>query len=115
MFGPERLLSFDPVTRLFEYHSYDPDTDTSVIRTVGDCEPFIEQNKLRANDAEYTKQGIKNEFWHYASIPPAIQVKWLIEDGIDVYKKEHGEKLSRKLMDPEYRFIKTTSKNHKFR
>ena len=111
----ERLLSFDPLTGLSEWHSYDEATDTTTIRTEGDCEPYLELNKIMANDDALTKDGIKSGFWLYASIPPAVQVKLLIEQGIDVYNKDHGERLSRVLADPEYRYLKTTSKNHRFK
>ena len=66
----ERLLSYDPLTGLSEHFSYDESTDTTIIRTSGDSGPIIEQNKILQNDAEFSKQGIKREFWKYASIPP---------------------------------------------
>jgi len=108
----EKLLSFDPLTKLFEYHSYDEDTDTTTIRTVGDCEPYLEQNKRLANDTELTKRGIKDEFWLFASIPPAIQVKWLVEEGLDVYNRHHAERVFKKLADPDYRYLKCTYGRH---
>lgn len=111
----ERLLSFDPLTGLSEFHSYDEATDTTTIRTVGDCEPVLEFNKMLANNTEFTQQGIKDGFWLYAKFPPAVQVKLLIEHGIDIYNKNHGERLSKILADPEYRYLKTTSKNHRFK
>lgn len=113
--GNERLLSFDPITGLSVFHSYDEATDQTTYRTEGDCEPYLELNKKMANDTELTKQGIKSEFWLYASIPPAVQVKLLVEHGIDVYKQEHGARLSKILNDPEYRYLKTTWKTHKFK
>ena len=113
--GNERLLSFDPTTGLSEWHSYDATTKTTTIRTEGDCEPFLERNKAMANDDQLTKEGIKNEFWLYASIPPAVQVKLLVEKGIDVYNKNHGARLSKILEDPEYKYLKTTSKHHRFK
>jgi hypothetical protein len=111
----ERLLSFDPITGLSEFHSYDELTDTTTIRTVGDCEPYLELNKAMANDDALTKDGMKSGFWLYASIPPAVQVKLLIEKGIDVYNKNHGARLSQVLEDPDYKYLKTTSKHHKFK
>lgn len=108
----ERLLSFDPLTGISEWHSYDEDTDTTRIRSEGDCEPFMERSKNLANDADFSKEGIKSDFWMYASIPPAIQVKWLIEDGIDVYKREHAKRVFKKLADPEYLHLKCTSGKH---
>jgi hypothetical protein len=111
----EKLLSYDPLTGLTEWHSYDESTDTTYIRIEGDCEPTLEQNKMLANDTDITKQGIKEGFWLYASIPPAFQVKLLIEKGIDVYKKSDAARLSKVLEDPEYRHLKTTSRHHRFK
>lgn len=111
----ERLLSFDPLTGLSEWHSYDEATDTTTIRTEGDCEPVLEANKLLANDTDFTKRGIKDDFWLYARFPAAFQVKLLIEQGIDVYNKNHGERLSKILEDPAYRHLKTTTKRHRFK
>jgi len=111
----ERLVSYDPYTGLQVWHSYDPMTDATTIRTVGDCEPVLEMNKRMANDTAFTKEGIGRDFWLYARIPAAIQVKWLIEDGIDIWNKHHGPRISRKLEDPEWKYLKTTTRHHKFK
>jgi hypothetical protein len=111
----ERLLSHDPITGLTEWHSYDELTDTTIIRTEGDSEPYLDMNKKMANDTDFTKKGIKDEFWLYASIPPAVQVQWLIEKGVDVYNKHHGKEISKLLEHPDYRYLKTTTKHHRFK
>ena|SRR3990167_334633 len=111
----ERLLSFDPLTGLSSHFSYDELTDTTTIRTSGDSTPYLERNKALANDTEFSKAGIKNEMWLYASIPPAVQVELLLNHGIDVYKREHGARLSKILEDPAYRYLKTTTKHHQFK
>src|SRR5260221_3146913 len=96
-----RHLSHDPITGLDTWHEYDSQTDETHIITTGDAEPYLEINKTRANDDETTKNGIKKGMWLYASIPPGIQVKWLIEHGVDIYKKEHGPQMSKLLEDPQ--------------
>jgi hypothetical protein len=111
----KRLLSFDQMTGLSTYHAYDSMTDETTIITEGDYSASLEMNKKRANDTELTKQGIKNEMWLYASIPPIVQMKWLTEEGLDVWKKEHAQRLSRKLEDPEFRYLKTTAGVHLFK
>ena len=109
----ERLLSFDPLTGLSSHFSYDENTDTTIIRTSGDSELWVEQNKARQNDPDISKQGIKDGMWLFASIPPMLQVKWLIEEGLDVYKKEHSARLFAKLADPEFRYLKCTTGSHR--
>lgn len=111
----KRLISVDEVTGLETWHDYDPLTDeTSIIHTQ-DCQPLLEINKAMANDTELTKKGIKQEFWLYASIPAGVQVKWLVEDGIDIYNKDHSDRVGKKLNDPEWAYLKTTHKYHKFK
>ena len=111
----KELISYDPLNGISTYHSYDPFTDETTLHYVADCEPVLEANKALANSADYTRHGFKNEFWHYASIPPIVQMKWLFEEGIDVWKKEHGDRVSSKLEDPQWRYLKTTNKVHRFK
>ena len=106
------LISVDEYSGISQYHHYDIDTDTSVFESVADAEPTLELNRARANDNEFTKHGMKDEFWLYASIPNILVLKFRIEHGIDVYKKEDGPKLSKLLEDPQYRYLKCTTKKH---
>ena len=110
-----RLLHYDSFTGLSQHHEYDSLTDTTRIITSGDSTPYLEINKKMANDNDFTKKGIQSEFWLYASIPPAVQVKWLIEEGLDIYNRHHGPRLSRKLEDPDWKYLKTTVKHHKIK
>ncbi len=106
------LLGHDPVNGIDQYHDYDESTDTSRFISVGDAEPVLEMNKAMANDDDYTKQGIKDGWWRYATIPTIFQYKLLVEHGINIYKKEDGHRLSKILENPEYRHLKTTTKKH---
>lgn len=106
------LIAWDALNGIAQYHNYDVETGTSVFESVGDAGPALEQNKLIANDNSVWQKGVKNSFALYASIPTIFQLKLLMEKGIDVYKKEHGARLSRILEDPEYRHLKCTTKTH---
>ena len=111
----KRLLSVDPLTGLMTWHSYDPLTDETIISYTADSSPILEGNKMMANDADYTKQGIKQEFWHYATIPVEVQMDWLINKGVDIYNPDHSKKISELLNDPDYRYLKTTHKHHEMK
>ena len=111
----KRLLSHDPLTKIDTYHHYDPLTDETTISLEQDVEAVLEQNKMLKNDPELDKKGIKGGWWRYASIPVIWQYKLLAEKGIDIYRKEHAEQLSKLLEDPEYSHLKTTYKKHKFK
>ena len=110
-----RLLSVDPITGLETYHNYNPQTDETIIETWQDIEPVLEMNKKLKNDTDLTKRGIKEGFWKYASIPVIFQYKMLVNEGVDIYRREHGERLSKLLENPDYSHLKTTTKVHRFK
>lgn len=103
----KRLLSV--VGGLKTFHYYDTATDLSWTSTEQDHNPIIDANKEMANDGDYSKQGIKKDWWHAARIPNALIMKWLIEDKINVFDPNHWPKVQKRLHDPDYRFLKTTA------
>lgn len=55
------------------------------VRYDQDITAAMERNqKLRDSD-EYTKEGIKREFWHVAHIPDSICLTMITEDGFNPY------------------------------
>lgn len=103
----KRLFDHDPITGVTQYYHDDEKTGKWAIETVQDMEPFLELNKALQNQPDYSKNGIKREWWHVARIPVLVQQKWLSEDGIDIYKKEHWPRVKKKLNDPEWRYLRT--------
>ena len=108
----KRLLSVDPATGLMTWHSYDSQTDETVISYSADSKPVLERNKEMAKMDDFTKHGIKQEFWMYASIPVEVQLDWLINKGIDVHNRDHAKKVFELVNSPDYRYLKTTSLYH---
>ena len=84
------------------------------IQTVQDVEANLDWSKRLQNDDEYSKQGMKQEMWHYGHVPLLVQVKWLNEYGLKNWpmKPENKELLFRLLNSPEYEYLKTTKKIH---
>lgn len=109
----KRLLFTDPITGLMTWHEYDALTDETHISYSADSKPVIERNKAVQNDTEYSKKGIKQEFWKYAEIPVEVQLDWLINKGVDIANRDHAKKMFQLLNDPEYRYLKTTSGYHR--
>ena len=109
----KRLLSTDPTTGLMTWHSYDPLTDEMTISYSADSKPILERNKALQKSDDFSKQGIKQEFWKYAEIPVEVQLDWLLNKGIDVYNEDHKKKVFALVNDPEYKHLKTTSGYHK--
>jgi len=100
------LLDYDPVTKTSEWFDYDEGTDSFSIATEQDLQDTLDYNKELRNEPGHFR-GANNEMWHAASIPNIIILKWLNEDGIDVFNKEHWPQVKRKLNDPDYRHLRT--------
>lgn len=108
----KRLLHTDPLTGLMTWHEYDPISDEMHIGYSADSTEILERNKVLQNDADYSKKGIKQEFWKYAEIPVQVQLDWLIQKGVDINNKDHAKKMFALLNDPEYKYLKTTTGYH---
>ena len=105
-----RLLDYDPLSGIQTWHAYDDATDTTYIEELQDVEPFLEANKKLQNETEYSAEGKRREWWHVASIPAGVQLKWL-KEGINIHNKNHWPAVRRKLMDPEFRYLRTALGN----
>lgn len=46
-----------------------------------------------------------------ASIPAAVQLKWMVEEGLDAQNPEHADRLMRKLNDPDWAYLRTGGGN----
>jgi hypothetical protein len=108
----KRIVDYDPFTGMTTTFDYDHVSDTSIIGREQDVSVLLDVNKALQNDESYSRKGIKNDWWHYASIPPLIIEKWRNEFGIDVFNKDHLKAVYKKLNDPEYLYLKTTSGFH---
>ena len=111
----KRLLDYDPLTRTSVYHHYDDLTKETVIEEIQDVGHFLEVNKrTQTHDVggggglnEYSRKGIKAGWWHVATIPNSVIVKWKQDHGIDVFNKDHTPGIKRLLNDPEWRYLRT--------
>lgn len=110
-----RLVDYNPTNGVSTYHHYDADTDSTYIEYVQDPSKFIEHNKKVQNHSqggakgmnELFRKGVKDSWAWVASIPPVIQYKWLVEDGINIHDKNHWDRVKRKLNDPDWKYLRT--------
>jgi len=112
----KRVLDYDPVTRITTTFDYDFDTDTTILHRSQPgnlVQSLLDVNKTLQNEEDYTKQGIKSGWWHYATIPNIVAEDWLNRFGVNIYNKDHEKKVFELLNRPEYRYLKTTTKMHR--
>lgn len=107
----KQLIDTDPLSGIQTWHEYDHVEKQTRIYYVPtrDLEPAIDFCKRRANDDDYTKAGMKEDFWHYGWVPDSLRLKWLIEEGVPL---NDAESYNRKLNQPEFKYLKTTAKYH---
>ncbi len=109
----KRVIDYNPMTGLTTYFDYDHATDTSIVGMEQDITPLLDRNKILQNEEQYTKEGMKSDWWHYASYPAIIIEKWMKEHGVNVFDKDHQKKVFELTNRPEYRYLKTTTKMHR--
>jgi hypothetical protein len=107
----KRLLDFDPISH--EAVTFIDNNDgTFSLRHEQPVEAILDRNKAIANDEDFTKKGIKEDYWKYATIPNIVAYKWKKELGVDIFNRDHKKKMFQLINSPEYRYLKTTSKTH---
>ena len=79
-----------------------------------DVDHYLKLAHAQYVDDEFTKQGMKNDWWKYASIPNIIIIEMKQKHGVDLHNKNHWPKILQ-LLNTEYSRFKTTSKIHRVR
>jgi hypothetical protein len=101
----------DPFTGIMETYWHDPmNPDSMTIQTTYDCTDVIEANKQKVADNRHQRFG-SEMMHHFAEIPNGVVVKFKKDFNIDVFSKEPEQRrrLLRKLEDPEWKYLKTTT------
>ncbi len=111
----KRLLDYDADTGIQTWHDYDHHTKETVIAEVQDVAPVLEANKVARNQGnggakglnEVAQRGIKNNWWHAASVPNSVILKWKKELGVDIYNKDHLPAVKKLLNDRDWAYFRT--------
>lgn len=97
-----RLLEYDPSRGLrIDFESLGD--GQYALHYEQDVEPLLDHNKALQGESINRR----SEFRHYASVPIAIQYKWIQEYGVDPLAPEHQDLLKRLLNSNEYRYLRT--------
>lgn len=79
--------------------SSDEDEGTVQVRYEGVDNEVVEQNK-RAEAPDK-----RSDMWHVGHIPASLGLKWLVEEGIDMWNPHHMDAVTKKLMCSDYRHL----------
>jgi hypothetical protein len=102
------LIDHDPLTGVSTWFEPLEEEGKFLVHHTQDVEAALERNVRLYNEPEYKRTGIKREWMHYAHIPDVVVLQWM-KEGIDVFNPNHAEAVKRKLRDPQFRRLRTTS------
>lgn len=101
----KRLISYNPDSGIAAYYEADG-KDTRLIHEYDDVSGVLDNNKLNYNHVN--GWNADRSMHKVATIPLSLVTKWKLEEGLDVFNKEHRERLKKKLNDPEWRWLRTS-------
>jgi hypothetical protein len=107
----KRLLDYDPLTGMRTWFDYDSN-DVMYLTEEQDVNPILDSNAAKRNDTEYSRKGIKKDWWHYADIPLVVILELKRKHGVDLMAKKVDWKSAFKIINREYPYLKTTTGTH---
>lgn len=105
------LFDVDPVTGIKEYFDYDPVKDEFSIVTEQDVTFFLDRMQAIRNNPDISKQGIKEDWWLYCSIPPVVELE-LRKKGLRLERREDHKAILKEI-NSNFPFLKATDKVHR--
>jgi hypothetical protein len=109
----KRLLDYNPLTGEKTWFQYDQN-DVMTITHEQDVQKILDYAHLKATNADYSKKGMKGDWWHYAKVPNIVILEMKQKHGVDFFSEEDAPKVFH-LMNTEYKAFKTTDKVHNVR
>lgn len=107
----KRLVDYDPWTKTATYHDYDHGTGKTYIQQIQDCESIIERNKrLQNNDVQRGKYAVKDDWYHFASIPNQVIMEFKTKYNLDVFNEDDLPKIEKLLQSREYMYLRTVNR-----
>ena len=104
------LFDADPETGVTTYFDYDPIRDQVFLTSHQDVTGFLDRMNALRKDEDYSKKGIKQDWWHYASIPTIVEME-LMKRGLYLHNSDDMPAIL-KIIDKEYPYLKCTTKRH---
>jgi hypothetical protein len=77
------------------------DEDNVQVRYEGHDIPQILEENARAESSK----GKGSDFWHVGHIPASVGLKWLVEEGLDLWNPAHQDGVLKKLECSDYRYL----------
>lgn len=95
----EELIDDGSFNGVKKYISADDQGNVQVRYEGHDVPAILEHNKQSEG------RNKRSDFWHIGHIPASVGLKWLVEEGLDMWNPDHQDGLMKKLMDSDYRHL----------
>jgi hypothetical protein len=105
----KKLLDYDPLTKTSTFHEYDHSTGKTQIETVQDVRGILDHNKRLANDTSYKQRGMKEDYYHFATVPNVVLMEMMEKHHLDWRRDEDLPKIER-LLSRDYKKLLTVDK-----
>jgi len=104
----KRLLEYDPVTKTSTYFEA-IGSGRFLISQQQDVEAILKYTKQLANDSSYKRNGIKTDWYHFATVPNTVLHEILVKHNLDYNNKEDLPKIE-KVIQRDYKALLTVDK-----
>jgi hypothetical protein len=105
------LFDYDSETGVKTMFDYDPIKDEVHLSYEQDVTAFLDRMQDIRNNPEISAKGIKEEWWHYCSIPPVVEME-LMRKGLYLHRPDDMKEIL-KIINADYPYLKATDKWHR--
>lgn len=105
------LFDFDAETGVKTMFDYDPIKDQVFLTYEQDVSGFLDRMQEMRNDPEISAKGMKEEWWHYCSIPTVVEME-LMRKGLYLHNPDHMKAII-KVINSDFPYLKATDKWHR--
>jgi hypothetical protein len=104
----KRLLEYDPITKTSTYFEGNGSGGFNICQSQ-DVQGILEQNKRLRNDSSYKRNGIKTDWYHFATVPTTVLHEILVKHHLDWSNKDDLPKIE-KIIQRDYKALLTVDK-----
>lgn len=101
------FFEVDPLTGIRSDFKWDDMKQEYTIVRSQDVEPLLDRAKAMANEGGLNREDIKRGWWHYATIPPIVQLQMRAK-GINISDPDHQKRMIQEI-NTHYPHLKTTT------
>lgn len=105
------LFDIDADTGVKTLFDYDPIRDQVFLTYEQDVTGFLDRMNAIRNNPELSAKGIKEDWWHYASIPEVVEME-LMKKGLSLHNKDHMKRILKEINE-HYPHLRATEKWHR--